>query len=576
MRFPIRILALILLLSLPAQALRPWRGGAVATQHPLATEAAVEMLRKGGNAVDAAVSAAFTLAVVGPYHSGLGGGGFAVVHEVRNGAPSTWALDYREVAPAAAHRDMYLREGKADPALSRDGGLAVAVPGAVQGYLTLHERAGVLSRATVMAPAIRAAQQGFVVTPNYVRMASRREACLARHEDAARIFLAPDGKGGVAVPPVGHVIRQPELATTLHAISVGGASSFYTGRIARQMVEGVKAAGGVLTLKDLASYRVRSPEPLEGSYRGHRIVTFPPPSAGGVTLLQTLAVLELAYPERVPYRTPESLHVMIEALRRAHLDRFQHLGDPAFNDLPLARLLSRGHAQELLSKIDRTRATPSSSLLPRGASGGRDPEPDTGRKNTSHLSVVDRHGNAVSLTTTVNTWFGSCVVPAGTGVVMNNEMDDFTTEPYAANAFGLVTGAPNAIAPGKIPLSSMTPTLVFQKDAPTSVMLAVGSPGGSTIPSTVLQTVINVVDHQMDVDRAVSAGRIHHQMLPDMVRVDTWGLEPATIQALEALGHTVQHAGPWGDAEAVHVAPGTGLRTAASDPRGEGFAGGHD
>ncbi|HLT31256.1 MAG TPA: gamma-glutamyltransferase [Myxococcaceae bacterium] len=566
------LLLLLLVVSLPAHALQPWRGGAVATQHALATEAAVAMLEKGGSAADAAVAAAFVLAVAAPYHSGLGGGGFAVVHEVSG--KGTWALDFREVAPLAATRDMYLRDGKAVPALSRDGGLAVAVPGAVAGYLALHERAGKLSLKQVMAPALRVANEGFHVTPNYLRMASRREACLAEY-GAGRVFLADDGKGGRKLPEVSARIRQPELAHTLHAISEGGAASFYTGRIARQLVEGVRKAGGILSMQDLVRYRVREVTPLMGTFRGHRIATFPPPSAGGVTLLQTLGVLERAFPEGTVRKSPELLHVYIEALRRAHLDRLRYMGDPAFNDLPITRLLSDAHLSAMLADIDRKAATRSEALIA-DVPGLKGLPPDTGKKNTSHLSVVDREGNAVVLTTTVNTWFGSCVMPEGTGVVMNNEMNDFTTQPWAPNAFGLVTGAHNAIEPGKIPLSSMTPTLVFQKDAPTQVLLALGSPGGSTIPTTVLQTLLAVVDHRMDVARAVSEGRLHHQLLPDEVRVDQFGLEPATFQALEALGHRmVQVDGAWGDAEAVYVDPASGLRTAASDPRGEGAAGGH-
>lgn len=557
------------LVATAALGARPYRGGAVATEHPLASAAAVEMLDRGGNAVDAAVAAAFVLGVVSPFHSGLGGGGFALVHRASG---ETEVLDFREVAPARASRDMFVRDGRVVPKLSTDGALSVAVPGAAMGYLELLAKHGKLSPKVVLRPAIQAARKGFWVTPKYQHVARERAECLRADPEAARLFLRPGPDGAPQAPAVGTVIRQPELARTLAALAQRGHRAFYSGRVAKAIEDTVRAGGGVLTAKDLAAYRVRWRAPLWGSYRGHRIATMPPPSAGGLAILQVLGVLERTGPQGLPGRDPEVLHVYVEALRRAYVDRARYLGDPAFVEIPLARLASSEYIAELAGSIDRARATPSRSLLP--APGPEDP--GSAKKNTAHLSVIDRHGNAVALTTTVNYWFGSCLVARGTGVLLNDEMDDFAAQPMQPNTYGLVTGEANAIAPGKVPLSSMAPTLVFQKEAPQQVMLAVGSPGGSTIPSTVLQVISNIIDGQMDVTRAVGTGRIHHQYLPDVVLVDAFGLEPATLRALQQKGHVIERRPGWGDAEAVYSDPATGLRSAAADPRNEGAAMGQD
>ncbi len=569
------VLVLCVLGVPPAQAARPYRGGAVATAHPEASAAALEMLNKGGNAVDAAVAAAFTLAVVGPYHSGVGGGGFALVHEAKAG--HTTVLDFREVAPQAATRDMYVKDGQVVPGLSTDGALSVAVPGAVAGYLELLQKHGKLSPAVVLAPAIRVARQGFWVSPKYQQMAEMRVQCLAKDPEAARIFLTRSPEGAWAVPPIGHLVKQPDLARTLQALAKRGAKAFYAGPTAQAMVDTVKAGGGVLTLEDLATYKTRPATALEGSYRGHRLLTMPPPSAGGLAVVQVLGALERRFPQQLPYRDPQALHIYAEAVRRVYVDRVKYLGDPAFVKIPLQQLASPGYIGDLAGSIDPKKATPSASLLPpvEGAPSSTLP-PEPQKKNTTHISVIDKDGNAVAMTTTVNYAFGSCVVAKGTGVLLNDEMDDFAARPGVPNAYGLVTGEPNAIAPGKVPLSSMSPTLVFSKEDPKRVMLAVGSPGGSTIPTTVIQTISNVVDHGMDLTRAVGEGRLHHQYLPDELWVDRWGLEPATQAALEALGHKIRRVDAWGDAEAVFSDPRTNLRYSASDPRNEGAALGQD
>ncbi len=568
-----RALPLLILLALPALAARPYRGGVVAAAHPLGSAAGNEMLTQGGNAVDAVVAAALTMAVVGPYHSGLGGGGFAVI-KVPQGE---FAFDFREVAPAGASHDMFLKDGQLIPGLSTDGALSVAVPAAVKGYLELHEKYGKLPRARVLAPAIRAAKNGFPVTPKYQSLATLRESCLRKDPEAARIFLRPNPEGLASVPAIGTIITQPDLAKTLQTLAAKGAAGFYEGPIAKAVAATIAANGGVLTEADLKAARTRWRAPLEGSYRGHRIITMPPPSGGGITLLQVLGVLEARGPKGPANREVDTLHVFIETLRRAAVDRARFVGDPDMQAVPTAELTSKAWVDKTLAAIDPKRATRSSTLFPPELSkptipldGGLKPQ------NTTHISVIDKDGNAAALTTTVNYAFGSCLVAKGTGVLLNDQMDDFAAQPGTPNAYGLVTGEANAVAPGKIPLSSMTPTLVFMKDAPRDVLLAVGSPGGSTIPTTVLQVISNVIDGSLDPVRAVGNGRIHHQWLPDDVMVDKTGLEPATLSALEAMGHVFKRVDGWGDAEAVFVDPITKLRYAGSDPRNEGAPTGQD
>ena len=564
-----RLVLLASLLSFCAFAARPWNGGAVAAAHPSGSAAGREMLEAGGNAVDAAVATAFTMAVVGPYHSGLGGGGFAIVHLVKDG--SEFAFDFREVAPAKATRDMYLVDGQFVPEKSTNGALSIAVPGAVKGYLELQAKYGKLPRAKVLAPAIRAATRGFVVTPKYRDLAVKRADCLKLDPEASRIFLR-DG----AAPALGTKLTQPDLAKTLTLLAKQGDAPFYSGALGKAVVSSVTAAGGILTLDDLARYHTTWRTPLEGHYRGHRLITMPPPSAGGLAMLETFGVIEARGAKGPASREVEAVHTFIEALRLAYVDRAKFIGDPAFVEVPVARLTSAAYLGELSSRIDLKKATKSMSLMPKELMRPVKDEGAPPNKNTTHISVIDREGNAVALTSTVNYYFGSCVVAKGTGILLNNQMDDFTGQPGVPNTFGLVMGEANSIAPGKIPVSSMTPTLVFMKDREKDVLLAIGSPGGSTIPTTVMQVISNVIDLKLDVSRAVSRGRIHHQWLPDEVWVDQDGLEPATQRALEALGHTFVSIPGWGDAEAVMVDPVTGLKSAASDPRNEGAPAGQE
>jgi gamma-glutamyltranspeptidase/glutathione hydrolase len=568
-RARLTILVPALLVGFCAFAARPFRGGVVATAHPIASAAALSMLDRGGNAVDASVAAAFALAVVDPAHSGLGGGGFALLFDIRSG--QTRAIDFREVAPSGASRDMYLRNGKLDPKLVTDGALAVAVPGAVAGYFAALSSSGTLKPSAVLAPAILAARRGFPVTPLYQRLAKSRLDCLRSNPEAARIFLRPNSDGVPDVPVLGTRILQPELARTLELLANQGAPAFYTGKLARLIAAAVKANGGILTGEDLARFRVVQREPLVGSYRGHRIATMPPPSAGGLTLLQVLGMMEIKEPSGVPYDEPNSLHLYAEALRRAFADRAKYLGDPDFDEIPLQLLASPAHLRELLQTYDASRATPSNDILPVPPASAQ-----RGEKHTTHLSVLDRFGNAVALTTTLNNGFGSCLVVPETGILLNDEMDDFAASPWQPNLYGLVMGEGNSIAPGKRPVSSMAPAIVFQKENPQRAMIVVGAAGGSTIPTSVIQIVLHLIDHGMDVVRANAQGRVHHQFQPDELRLERDALDPATVKILEAKGHRIEERDPWGNAQAVLEDPRTGLRYAAPDPRNEGAVLGQD
>ncbi len=565
-----RLTPLLLLVSAVALGDRPFLGGAAAAAHPLASAAAKDMLDQGGNAVDAAVAAAFTMAVVGPYHSGLGGGGMAMIH-LTGATPTERSFDFREVSPRKATRAMFLVDGVFDQKKSTDGGLAIAVPGAVKGYLELHAKYGKLPRAKVLAPAINAATTGFAVTPKYRDFATKRLECLSSDEDARRIFLTklPDGTWGV--PELGALIVQKDLAATLTTLAAKGDAPFYSGTMAKAVVESVQRAGGLMTTEDLADFKTRWREPLEGHYRGYRFLAMPPPSAGGIALIQTLGIIEALGVKGPASKEVDALHGFIEALRRVYIDRAKYLGDPGQVDVPVAMLTSKEHVAQLAASIDVKHATRSLALMPPElAQPVPDAGPPGGPRNTTHISVIDAQGNAVALTTTINYYFGSCVVAKGTGVLLNDEMDDFAAKPGSPNVFGVIGGEPNAVAGGKIPLSSMSPTLVFQKERPGEVMLAVGAPGGSTIPVTVLQTMSYVLDGELNVTRAVGSGRLHHQWMPDEVWIDSAVMDPATVRALEAMGHVFKRQPAWGDVEAVMVDPKTGLHTAASDPRNEG------
>ncbi len=547
--------ALLLPLALSLTAVSP--RGAVASAHPLASEVGAAVLRRGGNAADAAVAAAFALSVVENQNSGIGGGGFAVVWMARAGAVRV--LDFREVAPAAATRDMFLRQGRPDPALSREGGLAVAVPGAVAGYAELARRFGSRPLAELVEPAARLAESGWVTGEIEHRTAAARLGCLRSDPAAALEFLTPGASGERVSPQPGTRRTRPDLARTLRLLG-RHPEAFYRGSLAGRIASAARARGGVLASGDLAGYQVRWREPLWGSYRGHRLATMPLPSAGGVVLVGLLQALEGEDPGAGGWRPERFLHAFVEVEKRLFVGRAGLLGDPDFvpgAEAAARRMVSPEAARELRAGIGE-RATPSAEVAVPGRAG-----------QTSHLSVVDAEGNAVALTTTVNLLYGSCLVVPGTGILLNDQMDDFDAAPGAPNAFGLQGGTANAVAPGKRPLSSMAPTLVF--DPRGRLVLAVGSPGGATIPSTVAQVIVGLVDWHMSLPEALGTPRIHHQWMPDEILAEPFALDAGAVRSLEARGHRIRFAErPFGNPQAVQVDPETGWRAGASDPRGQG------
>jgi gamma-glutamyltranspeptidase/glutathione hydrolase len=530
--------------------------GVVATGHPVASEAGAAILRHGGNAVDAAVATAFALSVVEPQSSGIGGGGFALVYLARE--KKVQVIDFREVAPAAATPTMYVQDGKAREDLARAGPLSVAVPGAVRGYIDLLKRFGKRPLLEVLGPAIDLAARGFRANRAYVLAAEERRDCVAADPEASRIFLRRGRDGELHAPEPGDLLVQPDLARTLKAIALRGADAFYKGEIAHRIAATVQSGGGILNEQDLAAYKVRDREPLEGTYRGYRIVTMPPPSSGGMILIGLLNVLEREDPTAGGYKPEPYLHVMVEAEKRLYAHR-EGWGDPDFNPtMPqIAReAISKEFARKLRESIG-DRATPAQVVTAQEGS------------HTTHISVVDAQGNAVALTTTVNEPFGSCVVAQGTGVLLNDEMDDFAVAPGVMNAFDVRGGSENAPGPGKVPLSSMAPTFVFSPGG--DLRLVLGAAGGSTIPTTVAQAIIQVLDYRMPIDRALAAPRIHHNLFPDVIRVEPQGMEASTARALEARGHRIEYRPrAWAKVSGVEVDPQTGWRVGAVDASFDG------
>lgn len=527
-----------------------WRpiSPAIASAHPLATQAGVEVLHAGGNAFDAAVAVTGALAVVEPYASGLGGGGFWLLHRVRD--RRTVVVDGRETAPSAASPTMY-SEGQARGSL--DGALASAIPGVPAAIAHLATRYGYLPLQRSLKPAIRFARNGFLVTPRYREMAKQRLRALRRSRAAAAVFLK-DGKP----PPVRHRVVQPDLARVLEGLASRGVTDFYRGELAARLVNGVRAAGGVWTLADLAGYRIVERRPLVGNYRGVRITTIPPPSAGGTVLIESLNIIEGEDLSRFDRATRS--HLIIEAWRRAYRDRALYLGDPAFTAIPLTRLLSKNYASTLRAGIQLDRAQASMDL------DAQSTKTESG--NTTHFSIVDCEGNHVAATLSINYAFGSGFMVEGTGVLLNDEMDDFSISPGVPNAYGLIGGTANAVAPGKRPLSSMTPTFL-ERDKHVAIL---GTPGGSRIPSMVLLAALEFAAGR-DPGRWVSRPRFHHQYLPDEVQFEPYALTPAEQAGLRLRGHRLAGlAEPYGNMQAILLDWDTGSSTAASDSRGEGSA----
>ncbi len=527
-------------------------GAAIASAHPLATRAGMEILAAGGNAFDAAVAVSAALAVVEPYGSGMGGGGFWLLHRASDGFETM--VDGREKAPQAAHRDMYLdEEGNVIPGLSVDGALAAGIPGQPAALVHISSLYGRLPLKESLAPAIRLAREGFEVDEHYRRYARFRLDALQQDPGAAAIFLHED-----EVPEAGHLLVQADLAATLEAIANSGNNGFYGGKVAQRLVEGVQAAGGIWSLRDLADYRVVEREPVRGEYRGMRITSAAPPSSGGVALIEMLNMLsgfDLYHMDRA-----DRVHVIVEAMRRAYRDRAEFLGDSDFVDVPVERLTSRAHAEQLAATIDMQQATPSASLP-----GHRMPQ---GGDNTTHFSVLDSKGNRVSATLSINYPFGACMVPPGTGILLNDEMDDFSAKPGVPNVYGLVGAEANAIAPGKRPLSSMSPTFVESS----SSVAVLGTPGGSRIITMVLLGLLDLADGGYPASW-VSLPRFHHQYLPDVIQYEASALDEDALKVLAAKGHRLKaHQSTWGNMQAVYLDRNTGSVLAASDPRGIGKA----
>ncbi|NEO87231.1 MAG: gamma-glutamyltransferase [Spirulina sp. SIO3F2] len=524
--------------------------GMVASQEALATQAGLKVLQDGGNAVDAAVTVGFALAVTLPRAGNLGGGGFMMIHD--GATQETVALDYRERAPQAATRDMFLDEnGNADPQKSRFSHLAVGVPGTVAGLALALEQYGTISLAEAIAPAIKLAEDGFSVSQDLHETLVFGRQRLTAYPATKAIFYHPDGRPYA----VGEILKQPDLAKSLRLIATEGSRAFYEGDIAEAIAQEMAANSGLITTADLADYKPVIREPIHGNYRGYDIYSMPPPSSGGVHLVQILNLLEPHNLHALGHNTANTLHLMIEAMKLAYADRSKYLGDPDFVNVPVAQLTSKDYANHLQSKINRDRATPSIEIAP-----GNPYQPFESNE-TTHFSVSDRWGNAVSNTYTLNFSYGTGITVPGTGILLNNEMDDFSAKPGVPNAYGLIGGEFNAIEPGKRMLSSMTPTIVL-KDG--DVFLVTGSPGGSRIITTVLQVVLNVIDHGLNIAEATAAHRIHHQWSPDEVRVEK-GFNRDTAALLRLKGHAIVEKAAMGSTQSIlHQ---EGRLYGASDPR---------
>ena len=522
--------------------------GMVATQHHLATEVGVAILKQGGNAVDAAVGVGFALAVVLPRAGNLGGGGFMLVHEAES--RKTSAINYREKAPEAAHRDMYLdAKGAVDNESFNSSYLSVGVPGTVAGMLYALDKYGTMTVAQAIAPAIALADGGFPITYDLAVLLEKYKERLSRTPASAQLFYAQN-----AVPKALDTLVQKDLAWSLQQISDRGHQGFYEGALADKLVADIQANGGIITKKDLKKYAVSETEVVSGSYRGYDIASMPPPSSGGIHLIQILNILEAYDLKTKGYNSAETIHLMVEAMRRAYADRSEHLGDPAFWDVPTQGLTSKAYATHIRKSIDSLKAT-SSNLIKPGRPGDYESE------ETTHYSIVDKWGNAVSNTYTLNFSFGTGLVAAGTGILLNNEMGDFSAKPGSANAYGLIGGEANAVEPHKQPLSSMTPTIVLKDGKP---ILVTGSPGGSRIITTVLQIILNVIDHDMNIAEAAHAPRIHHQWYPDVVFHEKY-FNIDTKKLLESKGHIVKQRAAMGSTQSIHIKEG--LLFGASDPR---------
>ena len=545
------------------------RHAMVASVHELASRAGIEVMQAGGNAIDAAVATGFALAVLHPQAGNLGGGGFMLI---RMADGSTRFIDYREKAPVKATADMYLdSQGNVIPQASLVGYRAVGVPGSVAGLVFAENKYGKLGLARVMAPAIRLAADGFPLAWEDARDLEDKD--LAGFPESHRIFQ----RDGNYYQP-GDVFRQPELARTLQRIQ-RKPDDFYHGDMARELAAAIQKGGGLVTEQDLSAYEVKERQPIYGTYRGFEIISAPPPSSGGVALVEILNILEGYDLRATGNRSAESIHLAAEAFRRAFFDRAEFMGDPDFAKIPVASLIDKKYGAAWRESMDPNHASSSKDLkrpsifseLEQYAAvhppAAFTPEPE----NTTHYSVVDAAGNAVAVTTTLNDSFGSRVTAEGLGFLLNDEMDDFASKQGVPNVYGLIQGPANAIGPGKRPLSAMTPTIVLKDGKP---LLVLGSPGGPTIITTVANVLSGVVDFEQDIQEAVNAPRFHHQWLPDQIRLED-RISPDTIQMLKDKGHSIMTDHFWGDGECIAIDPKTGERLGASDGRNNGKAVGY-
>ena len=539
----------------------------VASVHQLASRAGVQMMKAGGNAVDAAVAVGFALAVVHPQAGNLGGGGFMLV---RFADGKSHFIDYREKAPARATANMYLdAQGNLIEDASTIGYKAIGVPGSVAGMVYAEKKYGKLSLARVMTPAIKLAEEGFALAAEDARDL-QEDKPLGQFPESRRIFQR-DGNFYKA----GEVLKQPELARTLKRIAANP-DDFYHGDMARELAAFVQKGGGLITVNDLAHYEVKEREAVRGSYRGYEIISAPPPSSGGTTLIEILNILEGYDLAKFGGRSAPAIHLTLEAFRRAFFDRAEFLGDPDFSNIPVAQLIDKRYGAAWRESIDPEHASASKDLvrpaifsqLEQYAAGHLPPSPVAEPDHTTHYSVVDSDGNAVAVTTTLNDSFGSRVTAEGMGFLLNDEMDDFAAKQGVPNMYGLIQGPANAIEPGKRPLSAMAPTIVL-KDG--KLFLVLGSPGGPRIITTVANILMGVVDYGMNIQEAVNAPRFHHQWLPDVARVES-GFSPDTIKRLEGMGHRVEAGDSWSDGECIMIDPKRGERLGASDPRNNGRA----
>lgn len=546
-------LILFLFVTTPLQAeYEQASSGMVASRSDLASEVGRDIMQAGGNAVDAAVATGFALAVTYPSAGNLGGGGFMLL---RLADGETVALDFRETAPAAATREMFQdEEGNVDRQLSLSSHLSSGVPGTVAGLLDALERYGTLSREQVLAPAIRLAEDGFLLNDDIASQFQENLDSFRPHPASWRKFTQ-DGE----VYAAGDLWQQPQLAATLKRIAAQGHKGFYQGETADLLVEEMQRGGGLITLADLRDYQTVWREPVHGSYRGYDIWSMPAPSSGGILLIQMLNMLEPFQLGESGWGNTDTIHLMIEAQRRAYADRAEHLGDPEFYDVPTQQLIDKDYARQRFSTFDPQRASDSEDI---GA--GSWPNEST---QTTHYSIVDAQGNAVSTTTTLNRAYGNGIVVEGAGFLLNNEMDDFSSKPNTPNAYGLIGREANAIEPHKRMLSSMAPTIVSQGD---TMLLVTGTPGGSTIITTILQVIINIIDHGMGIEEAVSQPRFHHQWMPNIVRYEEGAIAADTVEALRAMGHQGVIGSRFGLGDANSILMTGELLEGMSDPRNVG------